>query len=429
MRSSACQPAPESLLSMRMAEMMEQKATGEVDELRAALEAANDHARERDRELEALMRVSANLTAQLDLQPLLHLIIEEVQNIADYGRASIYLAEGEALLLLASRSRREEISAPPTSYSMAATDMGPLWQRVSQRQPVIIDDMHTDVEFVGPLRAVLGEERFQSAVRNVHSQLVVPLTVKERVIGMITLTHEQAAFYTQHHADLLSAIGIQAAIAIENARLFEQAQELAATNERQRLARELHDSVSQALYGIVLGARTARTLMDTDPERAIEPLEYVLSLASAGQAEMRALLFELRPESLEMEGLVVALEKQIAATAARYAITIASDLGSEPDLSLAEKEVFYRISQEALHNIVKHAHAENATVRLAEAGGALMLEVADDGIGFDTSLGHPGHMGLISMSERATSVGGLLMVDSTPGEGAVVKLRLPMKGR
>jgi signal transduction histidine kinase len=401
-------------------------AAPEVGELRDSLAAANDAVQERTRELQALMRVSANLTAQLDLEPLLQLIIEEIRSLADYGRASIYLAQGEALLLLASRSR-QAIDPPPTSYSMAATDMGPLWQQVARRQPVIIDDMHTDIEFVGPLRKILGNERFESAVRNVHAQLVVPLALKDRVIGMITLTHEQPAYYTRHHADLLSAIGIQAAIAIENARLFEQAQELAATNERQRLARELHDSVSQALYGIVLGARTARTLLETSPEKAMEPLDYVLSLAAAGQAEMRALLFELRPESLEMEGLIVALEKQIAATSARYALTIASDLGTEPELGLPEKEAFYRICQEALHNIVKHARAENATVRLSLSDGALSLEIRDDGVGFDTSASHPGHMGLISMSERASAIGGKMLLDSTPGQGSMVTLRLQLQ--
>src|SRR5581483_1884348 len=110
-------------------------------------------------------------------------------------------------------------------------------------------------------------------------------------------------FYTPRHAELALAVANQAAIAIENARLFERVQSAAATEERQKLARELHDSVSQALYGIALGARTARAQLDRDPAKAAEPLDYVLSLAQAGLAEMRALIFELRPESLATEGL------------------------------------------------------------------------------------------------------------------------------
>ena len=397
----------------------------ELQELRDALAAANARVEETSRELQGLLTISANLAAQLDLQPLLQLIIAEVQVIADYGRASLYLAEGENLRVLASRSSRSEIVMPPATYSMPSSDMGPLWEAVSNRQAVIIDDMHTDTQFVPTLKASLGEERFEPAVRNVHAQLVVPLALKDSVIGMLTLTHEQPGFYTRHHAELVSAISAQAAIAIENARLFEQAQNAAATTERQRLARELHDSVSQALYGIALGARTARTLLDVDAAKVVEPLEYVLSLASAGQAEMRALLFELRPESLELEGLVVALEKQIDATAARYSIEVHGDLCPEPELSLAEKEVFYRIGQEALHNVVKHARAEVVQVRLTDDESGLRLKIMDDGVGFEVGRGFPGHMGLVSMSERAASIGAHLTIVSAPGEGTSLSLTLP----
>ena len=143
-----------------------------------------------------------------------------------------------------------------------------------------------------------------------------PLTLKCCVIGMPVLTASEADAFTPHHATLALAIANQAAIAIENARLYAQAQELAALEERQKLARELHDSVSQALYGISLGAHTARKALERDPQGVVEPLDYVLSLAEAGLAEMRALIFELRPESLEAEGLVAALTKQAAAVQA-----------------------------------------------------------------------------------------------------------------
>jgi signal transduction histidine kinase len=285
--------------------------------------------------------------------------------------------------------------------------------------------MHTDQIFVPAMRRTIGD-RVATALTNVHSQLVVPLALKDKVIGMLTLTHEQTAFYTPHHAELVMAIGTQAAIAIENARLFEQAQDAAATTERQRLARELHDSVSQALYGIALGAHTARTLLDEDPAKAVEPLDYVVQLASAGQAEMRALLFELRPESLALEGLIVAFEKQVAATSARYSLHIDAELGAEPELSLVQKEVFYRIGQEALHNVVKHAHATAAGLRLAVEDDIVCLEVSDNGVGFAAGRDFPGHMGLVSMHERAQSIGSSFTVTSTPGQGTTVRLTLPV---
>jgi signal transduction histidine kinase len=199
---------------------------------------------------------------------------------------------------------------------------------------------------------------------------------------------------------------------------------MAAIEERQRLARELHDSVSQALYGIALGARTARTLLDTDAARATEPVDYVLQLAEVGLAEMRALIFELRPESLEMEGLVAALEKQIAATRARYGLEVVTDLGQEPSLTLPQKEVFYRIAQEALHNVVKHAHASRVDIILSSDNGNASLMVRDNGVGFEAGQAFPGHMGLVSFSERAASIGAKIEVESAVGSGTAVKLSL-----
>src|SRR5947199_10317270 len=140
--------------------------------------------------------------------------------------------------------------------------------------------------------------------------LIVPLTLKDQVICILMLTSSKEETFTQHHAALALAIANQAAIAMENARLYEQAQELAAVQERQRLARELHDSVSQALYGIALGLHTARIQLDRDLNELPESLDYLLSLAEAAMDEMHALIFELRPESLEREGLVSALSKQ-----------------------------------------------------------------------------------------------------------------------
>ncbi|MGH3145681.1 MAG: sensor histidine kinase, partial [Rubrobacter sp.] len=221
----------------------------------------------------------------------------------------------------------------------------------------------------------------------------------------------------------------QAAVAVENARLVSEARGKAAHEERQRLARELHDSVSQALYGIALGSRTAHALLDRrdPPERVAEWLEYVLSLAEAGLTEMRALIFELRPESLQTEGLIAALEKQAAALRARHEFPVqATILCEEPDLPLETKEALYRIAQEALHNTVKHAHASRADLILeCDARGVIALEVSDDGVGFDPEGSFSGHLGLKSMRERATRLGGTLRVESAPGEGTSIRARIP----
>jgi PAS domain S-box-containing protein len=203
-------------------------------------------------------------------------------------------------------------------------------------------------------------------------------------------------------------------------------QERMVLEERQRLARELHDSVSQALYGISLGAHTALTLFDTDRGKALDALNYIISLTQAGLTEMRALIFELRPESLELEGLVVALTKQTAAMQARQEIQIELDLCEEPDVSLKIKEVLYRIAQEALHNAVKHARSDRVAVRLACEQEWLRLEVRDNGIGFDPQAAYPGHLGLRSMHERTTRLGGRLEISSVPHQGTTVQVFMPL---
>jgi signal transduction histidine kinase len=206
--------------------------------------------------------------------------------------------------------------------------------------------------------------------------------------------------------------------------LYEQAQELASLQERQRLARELHDSVSQVLYSIGLGAHTARGALEDDPEQAIASIDYVLALSEAGLAEMRALIFELRPESMELEGLLAALSRQVAVLRTRYKLTVNADLGEEPNLSLEMKQALYRIAQEALHNIVRHARASVVELLLTGLANEIMLEVRDNGKGFDTSTPFPGHLGLRSMQERATKMGGTFTIESIPGQGTYVSVRV-----
>ncbi len=200
---------------------------------------------------------------------------------------------------------------------------------------------------------------------------------------------------------------------------------VAALEERQRLARELHDSVSQALYGIALGARTAQTQLERDPAKLAEPLDYILSLAEAGLSEMRALIFELRPESLQNEGLVAALTKQSDALRARYKLDVVTRFDPEPDIPLEAKEALYRIAQEAMHNVAKHAHATRVELSLQEKEGKLTLEIRDNGKGFDPSREFPGHLGMKSMPERAAQIGGTFRIESQPDAGTVITVDVP----
>src|SRR5690606_27723430 len=164
---------------------------------------------------------------------------------------------------------------------------------------------------------------------------------------------------------------------------------------------------------------------ERDPEKLREPLDYVLSLADAGLTEMRALIFELRPESLENEGLIAALTKQAASIQARHGIIVENHLCEEPDVPLELKEALYRISREALHNMVKHAQATRATLDLRCNQNEVILEIDDDGAGFDASASFPGHLGLKSMRERATRLNGTCEIVSAPQQGTHIVVRLP----
>ncbi len=196
--------------------------------------------------------------------------------------------------------------------------------------------------------------------------------------------------------------------------------------ERSRLARELHDSVSQALYGIVLGVRTMRAAGLKNEAVAGQALDYVFQLSETALSEMRTLVQALRPEALETEGLIAALRQQIEAFCARSDLTVNVALGSvEPPLCIEAKEALYRVALEALQNALKHAHARVIQVQMHVTSTRVLLVVRDNGRGFDTTDRFHGHFGLHTMRERVAPLGGKLVIDSAPGLGVSVSVSLP----
>ena len=370
-----------------------------------------------------LLDITHDAAATLDLQPLVGLILDRVKEVVDYTGAALFVLDdsGEGLNLLRYQG---PIPQHTLAYRWSLATHPHAHEVVTRARPVIINDVYSDHPLAEAFRRAsksdLGELRSDWG-----SWMGVPMMLRDRVIGMLSVEIDQVNAYTGRHAELLLAVADHAAMAVENARLYERARGLAALEERQKLARELHDSVSQALFGIGLGARTARALLDRDPSKVADPLDYVVSLAEAALTEMRALIFELRPDALQQDGLVGILDKQAAALAARHKLNIETDLGSEPDTTLEVKEALYRIGQEALHNAVRHAHATTIWVRLNQAGQGLTLEILDNGVGFDPEGSFPGHLGLQSMRERAARMGAVILVESAPGEGARLQVIVP----
>ncbi len=377
---------------------------------------------ERVAQLRVINQVSQSIAGILDLDGLLRETAALIHQRFGYYHVGIALVEGDYVVYRAGAgqlvSDAGEILFSPNRLRIGKEG---LTGRAAATGLVLLSpDVSRDRRYV-PLAGL-----------STRSEVVVPIKSKELVIGVLDIQSERLDDFDESDVDLLRSLANQLAVAIENARLYGQAGQLAALEERQKLARELHDSVSQALYGIALGTRTARTVLDrstvdeaTRPKLA-EPLDYVLAQADAGMAEMRALIFELRPESLQSEGLVAALRKQTAALGARHQIPVATEFGPEPELSLTQKEMLYRVAQEAMHNIVKHARATSAEVRLVVENGRVIMEVCDNGQGFDMTQEFPGHLGLKSMRERVERGGGLLTIASAPAEGTRIQVKVAL---
>ncbi len=194
----------------------------------------------------------------------------------------------------------------------------------------------------------------------------------------------------------------------------------------QLLARELHDSLAQSLYGISLRVRAAQELLDRDPAGAGAPLSQVMEIAATGLAETRGLISDLRPDTLAGDGLAVALARLLDTLHTGYGTATWAHLSAEVPAELAARQALYRIAQEALHNAGRHAGAGQVGIRLYHEDGRTVLEVEDDGCGFDPAQRFPGRLGLRSMRERAEAAGGRLVIVTAPARGTVVRAVLPV---
>jgi signal transduction histidine kinase len=252
--------------------------------------------------------------------------------------------------------------------------------------------------------------------------LAVPLRVADELYGGLVLYYRESREFSSEEIGLAVAFADQAALAIENARLHRHAEEAAVLRERGRLARDLHDSVTQSLYSITLLAEGWKRLSQTSRLEGIaDPLSELGEIAQQALKEMRLMVHELRPPDLQEVGLLGALHQRLGAVEKRAGIEarlVADDLVALP---MDVEEELYRIALEALNNALRHASATRVSVRLSVQGEDVRLEVADDGSGFDPhELDQPGGVGLASMRERAEKLGAMLTLDSSPGEGTRV---------
>jgi signal transduction histidine kinase len=265
-----------------------------------------------------------------------------------------------------------------------------------------------------------------SAHPDMRSFLGVPIVSKSKIIAAFYLTEKLGASdFTDEDQQLIEMLAAHAAIAIENARLYERSRELSVIEERNRLARDLHDSVTQTLFSLALTAEAADTLVGRDDAGAKEQLRQLKQMAQDAVGEMRSLIFELRPVDLEIDGLTGTLRKHIEVLRHVRRSDIDLRVTGERRLPVATERDIFRIAQEALNNALKHAGARTIAVEL-DLGSPVTLAVRDDGIGFDPDdpQVRARRLGLTSMHERAANIGALLDIRSSPGSGTTVRLEV-----
>ena len=284
-------------------------------------------------------------------------------------------------------------------------------------------ETHLSVSYLPSPTDPRAAEQNEIFGRRFRGFLAVPLASKDRAYGVLNINYRQPRRFTEEEVALASAFADQAALALENARLYEQAQQAATLEERQRLARELHDAVTQTLFSTSLIAEVLPSLWETNQPVARQRLDDLRRLTRGALAEMRTLLLELRPGALTELPLSDLLKQLAEATAGRTHLEIALSVEGRPlSLLLPEVQVaLYRIAQESFNNILRHAQAKRVEVRLKyELDETVSLEITDDGRGFDPSAVPGGHLGLGIMRERADAIGAMVSVDSSSGQGTKI---------
>jgi PAS domain S-box-containing protein len=372
----------------------------------------------RANEQAALLEISQSLAATLELQP--ESILEQLGGLVKYTQAGLFTLEDSTLCAVAARGTEQlEESVPFRIHLINKETLETLF---NGHKPIRIADLASNNPSAFFLKSLLYEDS-AALLKGMRSWMWVPLAVKNRIIGGIGLGHSELNYFTAHHADLAMTIANQAAVTLVNAELYEHAQSLAALQERQRLAQNLHDAVNQSLFSAGLIAEVLPQLWEKNPGEARKALEDLRRLTRGAMAEMRALLAELKPSTLTDSELGDLLRLLGNAFAGRTNIPVDVTINGEGNLPAETQVSIYRICQEVLNNIVKHAKASRVEIKLQQAKSGMVLHIQDNGCGFDPSKQTPsGHYGLEMMRERANAVGVELTITSQPGLGTDIMI-------
>jgi len=382
-----------------------------------------DESERRRRVAEGLRDLLAILNSDRSLPDVLDFLVEQARGLLGAAAAMIRRADFERQVVTTEASSRL-----PAGYDLIRVT--PLYHSESDkilmaRQPVIVPDLRA--VYAAALEqdtAVDGLVRSALALEMVHfrSLLMVPLFIQNQIYGSLRFYFAEVRVFSDEDVQLAMMLSDHAALAIENARLRAQAEASAVAAERNRLARDLHDAVTQTLFSSSLIAEVLPRLWERNPDEGQRRLAELRELTRGALAEMRTLLLELRPAALVEASLADLLRQLAESITGRARVPVAFELEGECELEAEVKVALYRIAQEALNNVAKHAGASRATVSLRCEPGQVDLHIRDDGIGFDPGGLAPNSLGLGIMRERAEAIGAELKADSRPGTGTLIEV-------
>lgn len=388
---------------------LEQKVTARTSEIEQRRQVA-----------ESLRGILAIINSNRSLAKILDYIVDEASRLLGSDTSFIYRLRDPEQRIFTIQTMRG-VSAKGLMGGNFPTKLA---QAILKGKPVAISDVTAALPNNPTLN--LSSRTLVGLIGDCRALLAVPLLVANEVYGCLLLCYANNREFSAEEIELAVAFSDQAALAIENARLRHRIKQTAVLEERGRLARELHDSVTQSLYSLTLLAEGWRRLARTDKPVNIEDwLTELGGIAQQALKEMRLLVHELRPSSLEQEGLIGALQQRLKSVEQRTGMEAHLLADNEVELPSSIEAGLYRIAQEALNNVLKHTTAISVKVFLRTDGERVILEVVDNGQGFDVNAtGSRGGFGLISMLERAEELGGRLTIDSILGVGTIVKVEV-----
>jgi signal transduction histidine kinase len=394
---------------------------------------------DRTHELSTLQDLSIGLSTQSDLHGLVNEALSALEQTVDYTSASMWGRvdrEAEAastgqVVLLGYRTGDALGPAVPSDLSGMRLSKANLehYEHIEREGQALIENDARQSFLSWLWSRVMDDARSSVLYQQSRSWMALPLTCNDEVLGVMRVDHQEADYFDAQRVRLLTAVSSQAALAMRHAQLLRKERDVAVVAERNRIARDLHDAVSQTLFAAHLIAGTLVRSLERDApvnhDAVREQVRALETLSQGALAEMRVLMFELRPDALQKTPLAELLKNAIEALAGRGDITVSHALAAQDDLPPDTRVQLYRIAQEALSNIAKHSGATQASVQWSVQGpGRALLRITDNGQGFDTQQAHPGHFGLENMQARAAELGCTLSISSTLGEGTCLSVEV-----